>query len=127
MHKLKDLVKFSTRSNKKLDSIYTDLSDVYIKAVKLSPISSSDHCTILCKPKNHIRSISKSTSHYIHDYSPSNRALFYNLLSNVQWSTQFDSGDINYTTELFLSIVESLYIFCFPTNLLNFLIMINLG
>lgn len=118
MFSLAELIHFNTRLDKKPDSILSNCNSFYRKAVKLSPIASSDHCAILLTPKVKCKVIN-SPEIFLHDYSPANRSIFNCLVNQVDWNELFDSSDLDFSLSCFLQTLSSLHDYCFPSRKLK--------
>jgi len=83
-------VTFHTRGNKTIDQLFSNFNAQYLSPVKLSPIDSSDHCSILWRP---IVSGSKSRKIQVRQFSKSAFAGFCQAVGEVDWA-DFTRSDI---------------------------------
>lgn len=109
-YRLKNIVEFNTRFDSSIDCIFTN-SKLPFNCTKCAPIGTSDHATIIAKPK--AKAPPKIERTKIPDFSPANRELFRQLMHITDFSVN-QSDPLDYNCELFLSKIDSLLQHCFP-------------
>lgn len=104
MYQLRNLIDFNTRNDARLDLILTDILE-YDKALKLAPLSSSDHCGILLKGT----SIPSTRYTYIwkRSYNYSVKQDILHNLACVDWSPLLDSHDVDQQVEFLHGTINS--------------------
>lgn len=117
LYKAKNIVNFHTRGNAIIDCVYTQAYRTYI-CHQLSPVASSDHCVIKCVPSGNTNR-NNIVYKEIPDYSPENRRLFHDTISNTDFSLgqSIDSViDLDFLCEQFILKLYSILCHCFPTK-----------
>lgn len=86
--KLKQLVNFTTRSQRTLDVVLTNIGQYYDSPQKLAPFGLSDHYTVKIIAKTRSRCEGMGTGKVVKssDVRPSNKAALGRVPSTVNWS-----------------------------------------
>ena len=100
---LKQIFRFSTRGNKTLDKILTNLSHYYTDITKLSPFGLSDHCTIFAKPGD--RPKNEPITRTVRNIKPSNKIKIGGYLSRIDWSILHTVNTIEEKVQLFEDLI----------------------
>jgi len=112
---LKNVVTFPTRGENTLDCCFTSKQANYLCS-QVSPIGMSDHCLFKCVA----RAVSRPPSiefKYVPDFSPANRALFYNEMSSLSLTNTeriTDAYQLNLQFDTLIFTITSLFEHCFP-------------
>ena len=112
---LKNCVDFPTRGTSIIDGCFTNTKTT-ITTTKLSPIGSSDHCTIKIVPSLKFKKQNVSFK-FVPDYSPSNKNKFNDLMlqTNFNICQEIHNGvDLNLEYDIFIGKLESIYKISFP-------------
>lgn len=118
-YNLKQLVKFSTRGERILDLVLTNLKDYYKEPSKLAPFGLSDHCTIFVSP--HLRTRHRSTKKTVitRDMRPSSRDALGRFFNTVDWSLIDTMDNAQDKLKYFMSIINIGLNTIMPTKLVK--------
>jgi hypothetical protein len=96
--------------------ISENLSDRYSVTVE-SPVSTSDHKSVLCVPNTILKDNSSFFKHIVYDYRHSNIVNFVSCVKNIDWNLLIASDiDVNSKCDIFQTTLNDCFVNCIPTN-----------
>lgn len=96
--------------------ISENLSDRYSVTVE-SPVSTSDHKSVLCVPNTILKDNSSFFKHIVYDYRHSNIVNFVLCVKNIDWNLLIASDiDVNSKCDIFQTTLNDCFVNCIPTN-----------
>ena len=113
----KQVVKKATRGNNILDLIFTNIAGFYQVPCILAPLSTSDHCIVVWKPRDPRYSMKGKVLKVKHrDMRHANMNAFGSALENYDWHQILYGGDIDEKVNRFTLVVNSMIEKFFPES-----------
>ena len=115
---LHPMVSFTTRGDKTLDQLFSNITD-YQDPVMIPPIGRSDHVSILWKPRGKVRSTS-FVKVKVRKFSKSKMAGFCDIVNNTDWLSYIkDHDDLHDAVDSFNCCLYSLFNHYFPERVVR--------
>ena len=109
------IVNVGTRGNAVLDTIWTNMDNVYMSPVTLSELGTSDHNMVLLKPGSRLpRSTGSVMRVTIRAMGENEKALFDRALSAVSWEPLFRLDTCEEQYAYYPTTIDCLMQICFP-------------
>ena len=113
---LKQVVKKATRGNNILDLIFTNFADFYQIPCILAPLSTSDHCIVIWKPRDSLNNLNKycldNSTEYVNSLRHENASLKdENRALKVLYSPYVNKAFVYIFVSKILSFIRQLFIF----------------